>query len=67
LERKGVEAAALVTGRFRKLSEFVLANQEKAPEHRLVVLEDNFEFSDPAELERSARAALLALFGEGEK
>lgn len=59
-----MKAAAIVTGRFRKLSEFVLANQEKAPAHRLVVLEDNFEFSNPADLDRSARTALTALFGE---
>ena len=57
----------MVTGRFRELSQFVLANQEKAPKHRLVVLEDNFEFSDPADLERSARIALAALFGKGKK
>ncbi len=57
-------SAAVVTGLFRRLAEFVLANQEKAPEHPLIVLEDRFEFSSPEDLERAARTTLLTVFGE---
>ena len=59
-----MSSAAVVTGLFRKLAEFVLANQERAPNHRLIVLGDRFEYSEPAELERAARLMLLTLFGE---
>lgn len=58
-----MQSAAIVSGLFRKLSEFVLANQEKAPGHRLIVLEERFEYSEPAQLEASATATLRAVFG----
>ena len=54
---------AIVTGLFRQLAEFVLANQEKSPEHPLIVLEDAFEYADG--MDDAARVTLQALFGPG--
>jgi hypothetical protein len=65
LERHGVSSGAVVTGLFRPLAEFALANQNKTPEHPLVVLEDRFEFATQQGIEDSARLTLRSLFGEG--
>jgi hypothetical protein len=43
------------------LAEFVLANQEKMPEHPLIVLDDRFEYAE--EIEGAARVVLETLFG----
>ena len=58
-----MHAVSVVTGLFRQLAEFVLANQEKTPEHPLIVLEDRFEFAGG--MEEAARTTLRTLFGAG--
>jgi hypothetical protein len=65
LERKGLYSAAVVTGLFKSLAEFALANTNKMPDHPLVVLSDHFEHTDPTALEEAAAVTLRALFGEG--
>src|SRR3954454_7057480 len=64
LERHGVASGAVVTGLFRPLAEFALANQNQTPEHPLVVLEDRFEFATEDGVEEAARLTLRKLFGE---
>lgn len=65
LERHGVFSGAVVTGLFRPLAEFALANQNMTPEHPLVVLDDRFEFASEGDIEDAARTTLRALFGDG--
>jgi len=64
IEQRGVYSAVVVTGLFEKLAAFMLANQMGTPEHPLVVLEDQFEFTTEAGIEAAARATLTAVFGE---
>jgi hypothetical protein len=64
-ERQGIYSAAVVTGLFRSLAEFSLANTNKMPNHPLVVLSDHFEHTDPKALEDAAATTLRTLFGEG--
>jgi hypothetical protein len=56
-----MHSVAIVTGLFQKLAEFVLANQENTPGHPLIVLEDDFEYTDG--MEEAARKTLRTVFG----
>jgi len=64
LTRRGVFSAGMVTGLYRMLAEFNVANTNKMPDQNIVFLSDGFEYTDKEQLEDAASFTLATLFGQ---